>query len=80
MPSKETNGNGKSKNGGIMARIGYKFHDDMEEITKERLKRPDSKKPIGTSKITNLITRHNLWKRIKADIINAKEEEVNQYG
>lgn len=77
--SKEDNGL-RSKSGGFMARIGERFREEMEEIKKERLVRGKSKEKMGTSKITNLITRHKLWNNIKTDLINADEKEVEKYG
>lgn len=70
----------KSKNGGKMARIGNKFHDELKDIKKERIKNGKSEDMSSTSKITNLITRHAFWINIKKDLINAKDEEINKYG
>lgn len=80
MSEKNNIENGKAQNGGRMARIGHKFHDDINEIQKERIKRGIDKEKTGTQKITNLITRHNLWKDIKKDLILANENEINKYG
>lgn len=82
MPKNKTEieHDGKSKNGGVMARIGKKFHAEMEDIKKERVKKGHTVDKTGVSKITNLITRHTLWNNIKEDLINASEEEVYTYG
>jgi len=70
----------KIKNGGKMARIGNKFHEEIKEIRKERIKNGKDPELSTTSKITNLITRHSLWKDIKKGVINIEDEEVKKYG
>lgn len=71
---------GKSKNGGIMARIGKEFRSEILDIKKIWKKNGRKVDKAGIAKITNLITHHNLWNTIKNDIITAKEEEVQKYG
>lgn len=79
------------ENGGTMARIGSKFHKEIEEIQQAKLKNgtgvdPTTKKIVSIEKLTNLITRHKYWKdikiedNIKQDLIKASIEEVNEYG
>lgn len=70
----------KSKNGGIMARIGEKFHEEMEDIKNKRLRNGKSLDRDSTSKITNLMIRHKLWNDIKADLIIADAGEIKRYG
>lgn len=70
----------KINNGGKMARIGHKFHKEIKEIQRERLKSGLDEEKIGTQKITNLITHNHLWKDIKKEIIFADENEINNYG
>lgn len=70
----------KNKNGGIMARVGAKFYQEIEKIKDERLKNGLSRERLATAKITNLITRHNLWNDIKKDIINVEEQELLKNG
>ena len=77
MPAKN---NHKEKNGGIQQRMGEKFHKEVEDIKDERLRNGKSKNRLATTKITNLIAKHKLWKDIKANLIEASEEEVEQYG
>ncbi len=78
--SKLTNGNGKSKNGDKPVRIGDKFHEEINDIIRERMVKWKLTKADATSKITNLITRHKLWNDIKNSLINADEKEVERYG
>lgn len=68
------------KHGGFPCRIGEKFHKVIEEIKDARLRNGKSKERVSTEKITNLITRHNSWKEIFLNIVEASEEEVNEYG
>lgn len=70
----------KTGNGGRQARIGFNFLADIEAIKDKRLLNGKSKERISTEKITNMITRHNLWKNICGDIIEASEEELNKHG
>jgi hypothetical protein len=71
----------EKNNGGVPARIGKRFHEEIEKIKDARLKNGKSKERPSTEKITNLIVRHKeSWKYISNDIINAEEEDVNRYG
>ena len=70
----------KATNGGKHMRIGLKFHKDIEDIKDERLKNGNSKERVSTEKITNLIIKHDSWGYIRQDLIEAPEEEINQYG
>lgn len=66
-------------NGGVPARIGKRFHSEIERIKTERIKKGKSKDKISTEKITNLIVRHNdSWGDISKDIINLEEEELER--
>lgn len=68
-------------NGGVPARIGNKFHIEIERIKDARLRNGKSTERVSTEKITNLIVKHNeAWERISKDIINAEEEEINEHG
>ena len=66
----------------IQARIGSNFHKCIEEIKDARLRNGKSKERIPTFKITNMIIKHHgpEWKKIKNDIINASEEDIETYG
>lgn len=62
----------------ISARVGKRFHEEIENIKDERLLNGKSKERPSTPKISNLIVKHKLWKEIKEDIINLKGEEFEQ--
>ena len=47
-----------NRKGGMQARIGFKFVEELKEIKIERLKNGKSDDMISTEQITNLIT----WK------------------
>jgi len=53
----------------ITARIGKVFNDEIEEIKKQRLDLGLDKKKKSTKTLTNLITRHKDWEKIKKDTI-----------
>lgn len=73
---KETNG---KTNGGIQARMGERFHKEIERIKDERLRNGKSKDRVSTERITNLIVRHKeSWNSIAKDIINAEEGELEK--
>lgn len=69
-----------TKKGGVMARVGHKFHDLIEHIQSERIVRKKSKKPVSTEKITNIMVKHkgNHLNKIAEDIINLSEEELEK--
>jgi len=66
--------------GGKQARVGSRFFDEVEKIKDARLRNGKSKERISSEKITNLIVRHVMFKQISEEIINSKEEDVNNYG
>ena len=73
--------NGRNKKcGGVPSRIGEKFHLEVEKIKDARLRNGKSKDRVSTEKLTNLVTRHNLWPEILTSLIDASEEEVNEFG
>ena len=61
-------------------RAGGIFHTEMIKIQGARLVNGKSKDKICMEKITNMIVKHNSWKEMREDIINAKEEEINKHG
>ncbi len=69
-----------NRKGGMQARIGFKFVEELKEIKIERLKNGKSDDMISTEQITNLITRHLSWKTIKKDLIEAPQEEIDKHG
>lgn len=69
-----------NKKGGVPARLGFRFAKDIDKIKDQRLINGKSKKREATEKITNLISQHELWKKIMSDSIEATKEEVNEYG
>jgi len=67
--------------GGVQSRIGYSFHSEIEKIIDARLLNGKSKDRVSIEKITNLIVRHkDAWSKIKLDIINAGQEEIDMHG
>jgi len=67
-------------NGGIPARIGRKFSEELEKIKDARLRNGKSKERVSTEKISNLIVRHNYWNEISKDVILANNEEIEEHG
>lgn len=59
------------------ARIGEKFSQEIDDIKSERLKLKKDKKKKSTRRLTNLLVRHNLWPKIKKEMIeiNLSEED-----
>lgn len=53
----------------ITARIGLDFGREIEDIKQERIKRGIDKKKKSTKKLSNLITKHKSWDKIKEDTI-----------
>ncbi len=76
MQKNNTEGKRESK----QSRIGKRFHKEVNDIKDERLRSGISKERPTTAKITNLITRHSLWKDIKKSLIKADEKEVEEFG
>lgn len=53
----------------VTARLGEEFSKELEEIKDERLKRGIDKTRKSTRILTNKITQHRDWKKIKEDTI-----------
>ncbi len=53
-----------------ITRVDKRFNEEIEDIKEERIKRLIDITPSSTRKLTSLIPKHNLWKKIKKDIIN----------
>ena len=65
--------------GGIPARIGKKFHLELERIKLERIKNGKSDNKLSTEKLTNVIVRHKEgWKQIVQDLIDLPEEDLKK--
>lgn len=62
----------------VSAKIGKRFHKEIENIKDERLRNGKSKDRPSTHKISNLIVKHKHWKEIKKDIINLEQEEFDK--
>lgn len=60
----------------VTARMGDEFSKELEEIKEERLKRGIDKKRKSTRVLTNLITKHSAWKKIKEDTIEVDLENA----
>jgi len=56
-------------NKNITARIGDIFNNEIEDIRQKRLENGIDKKKKSTRELTNQITKHNSWKKIKKDTI-----------
>lgn len=59
----------------VTARIGLDFAEEMEEIKKERINRGIDKKRKSTKRLTNLLTKHKAWEKIKEDTIEVNLDE-----
>lgn len=55
-------------------RVGQKFNDEIEEIKKARVDSGIDKKKKSTKTLTNLITEHKAWGKIKKDTIEINLE------
>jgi len=58
------------------ARLGDIFNKEIEEIKKERKEKGLDKTQRSTRQLTNLIIKHDLWKKIKKDMIIHKLEGI----
>ena len=65
---------------GKQSRIGERFYKEIGLIKDKRLRKGIDKDRISTKIITNLIVRHSSWSEIAKKIIEADEQEVNEYG
>lgn len=65
---------------GIQSRVGRLFHQSIELIKDKRLLKGTSKERVSTGKLTNMITKHKLWKEIIKDTIDSSQEEVDKFG
>lgn len=72
---KSTNGNTK---GGLPARIGIKFHSEMERIRRAKKDNGTSRNEISTEKVSNIIIRHKAWPEIVEDIIETDESKLKE--
>lgn len=68
MPKKETN------NKNHTARVGVEFTKELMEIQETRLDNQIDKKKKSLRKLTDLIPKHNLWNKIKADMVKVNLE------
>lgn len=59
-----------------LQRIGEDFNNEIEDIKNVRLESGIDKKRKSTRRLTNLIIKHQDWKKIKRDTINIKLEGV----
>lgn len=70
MPKKEI---GQALN--VTARIGDKFNKEIEDIKNKRLEIGIDKKRKSTRRLTNLIVRHDHWRKIKEEMITLNLEK-----
>lgn len=64
----------------IQARIGKEFNNEIEEIKDKRLRNGLDKTRRSTSSLTNLITKHSYWQKIKEEAIGLIIKEENRNG
>ena len=62
-----------SKTKSKLVRIGEIFIAEIEDIKRIRLEKGIDKKKKSTRRLTNLIIKHQGWKKIKEDTINYKQ-------
>ena len=63
---------------GVQQRVGHRFDEELEEIKVARIENKKSKEKVSTAKISNLIVRHKNFKKIKEDIIELEEGELDE--
>ena len=59
----------------VTARIGLDFNKEIEEIKKERINSGIDKKKKSTKRLTNLLTKHEDWNKIKQDTIEVSLDD-----
>lgn len=57
------------------ARVGMDFTEELIEIQETRLNLGIDKKKKSIRRLTDLIPTHNLWSRIKADMLKINLEK-----
>lgn len=55
-------------------RVGKEFIKEIEEVRKERLELKIDTKKKSTRRLTNLLVKHKLWPKIKAEMIQVDLE------
>ncbi len=68
------------REGYVTAKVGERFSRELNEIKVKRMERDKSSRPISTAKITNMLTRHGAWEKIKEDLIKAEEQEIEKFA
>lgn len=73
------------ENGGRSARVGSRFHKEMEKVQAKKLKNGTgidkvTKKVVSIEKLTNMIAKNKYWEGMKEDLINANEQEIIEHG
>jgi len=58
----------------VQERVAINFHEEIEDIKDERVKRKKDKKKRSNGKITHMIPKHKHWKKIKEDLIEYEFE------
>lgn len=59
----------------ILTRIGEEFNKELEEIKDKRKNQGLDKKRKSTRKLTELIIKHEVWPKIKKDLLKVKLEK-----
>lgn len=62
-------------------RIGIEFQRELEDIKDKRIAMGLDKRRVSTNILTNIMTKHSDWARIKEDTINldlSKEVKSNE--
>ena len=65
---------------GKLVRVGEEFNKEIEFIKNKRLELGIDKVKKSTKILTNILIEHDIWNRMKEDIINLKIERIKQLG
>jgi len=68
----------ENRKGGYPTRVGEKFHEEINGIMIGRIKNGKSKEKISSEKITDLIARHKDFAKIKEEILNIDDKELEK--
>ena len=76
MPGKLKNNEDKLTK---LTRIGQDFENEIQHIKDKRLELKIDEKKKSTRVLTNLLIKHDLWNKVKKDMINFKfKDEVEK--
>lgn len=72
--------NGNNGCANKLIRVSNEFDDELDKIQEERIGAGVDETKTSKPKITGLIVKHNLWTRIKEDLIMFKFPKMNKQG